>query len=193
MESLLFSLTLHQVPADDLKIHCWHSSTPNNSKTFIFHATILHTEHIEGLTRIMEGTRCTFIYVRRRRTICCPLWLLRDAHTLCKLYSFIFIYAGRPVTSACLDVLLHAASGCTRQSIEEMETLLVCSQWKGNFLETRHCYALPIVMISLLDTNTHTHTHTHTHSQASSNLSNVFVKLPLSQALNPTCCRSRSL
>lgn len=38
-------LTLCQVPADYLEIHCWHSSTPSNSETFL---TIPHLEHTEG-------------------------------------------------------------------------------------------------------------------------------------------------
>lgn len=57
--------TLCQVPVDYLETHCWYSSTPGNSQTFIFHATLPLLVH-HGVI-ITEETHLAFGFATHRR------------------------------------------------------------------------------------------------------------------------------
>ena len=166
---------------------------PTTRKTFIFHATILHLEHVEGLTPSNGGTSM-HIYIRKTPThhLLSSVATQGCSHTPQALILYLHLRRmprrirvfGRPSSRR---LRLHSPvdrggngnTPCIRPVKRQFPR-------DTPLLRTAHCYAFLI-------RDTHTHTHTHTHSQASSNLSNVFIKLPLSQALNPNCCRSGSL
>lgn len=144
MESLLFMPTLRRVPADYLKIHCWHSSARNNnSKNFHpphyhfspwahrgvvvmgpTHFTIRHitveTLPDSPLVGILCRISTHFLLMIIAFFILGNQWApLRDAQT-CSVAPFFFICG----IYACISILLHASiveleqkKGCDKQKL----------------------------------------------------------------------------